>query len=687
MQLNIPARVIYESPERLKDIRPAESEIAQSIKLKPADKVKAQVECLREVYRLVRSELAHVDFDPDNTFLNLQKDEDGKVDHENWHSIRSHLLDHFPKQFESIVMFALYIEEHVNTLPYNPINPWVTVQKQNVLNLISNAFQAGLDRYVVYTLLGTYLWSKISPTEELDGQSGRMIRTYTADRMYKTFGVADRTARRIWKEHGIIANATRSKPGENYAVLSEIFVPDSSTVMKYVERQASPKSKHLRKDPKLSYKVPPNLSSKLNGYFFHFPVDAEGVFNQQVPFIFDNGKLLTLPLVTGISPILIAVLWPLETLTGILGHIPANLRNQSIGTIYKHASKGIKQVENTLVRFNRDLSRIELIQLDNRDTFKRILSGMTTEGMAIDKATLKGVDLKHHYSRKRELEAACSERDKILGHISHTGGRLHAKYHLNTRTERTSTRHFNIQGMRTVFHQVVVPDPGHVFVYFDVVANDLSMLFNMASDVEGIKDLKARHDPYVEIAKEAFGDQNHRKRVKKFVSPYLYGASDDTIRSNAKGMLQHEDIPLLKSALSTTYPIASDWLKTVKAQGIAGRILAEYNPIDKVDIPIPKPIGGTVGPAMLIQRYGAILFRDIICALAREGIRSAAFIHDSVLLQVRDDEHIQRSIFDITSVIDTTRRSRGIKAMNIMIGTGNNWQAAEASSKLVSLHD
>ncbi|MBT3679268.1 MAG: hypothetical protein HOI12_13930 [Candidatus Marinimicrobia bacterium] len=680
MQLNIPARVIYESPDRLEDIRPVESEIAQSTKLVIADKVKAQVECIREVYRLVRSELIRNDFNPASTFVDLK-------DLEQRQSTASHLVHRFSDEFQGVVEFAIYIEEYVNSLPANLLKPWVTVPKQNVLNLISNAFQDGLDRYGVYTLLGTYLWGEFSSAEELDGHPGRMIRTFTADRMYKTFGVGARKVRHIWDDHGIIASATRSRSGGKYTVLSKIFVPDGTTLKKYAESHVSPLAEHLRKDTKLSYKVPPHLSSKLNGYFFHYPIDAEGIFNQQVPFIFDNGDILTIPLVVGISPVLIAALWPLETLAGILDHLPVNSRNQTIGTIYKHASEAILQVEQTLIRFNRELHRINLTHLDNRDTFKRILSGMTTQGVVIDKATLKGIDLKQHYSRKRELKAAYSERDKVLSHISHTGGRLHAKYHLNTRTERTSTRHFNIQGMRTVFHSVVIPDPGHVFAYFDVVANDLSMLFNMSSDIEGIKHLKTGHDPYVEIAKEAFGDQNHRKRVKKFVSPYLYGASDDTIRSNAKGMLQNRDITLLKSALSKTYPIASDWLKRMKAQGVSGRILAELNPIDNVDIPIPKPIGGTVGPAMLIQRYGAILFRAIICSLAPWDFRPVAFIHDSVLIQVKDDKHLKRSIIDIITLIDSTRRSRGLRAMNIMMGTGNTWEAAEASAKLVSLCD
>ena len=108
MQLNIPARVIYESPERLKDIRPAESEIAQSIKLKTADRIKAQVECIREVHRLVRSELLRDDFNPASTFIDLK-------DLEQRQSTARHLVHRFSDENQGVVEFAIYIEEHVNS--------------------------------------------------------------------------------------------------------------------------------------------------------------------------------------------------------------------------------------------------------------------------------------------------------------------------------------------------------------------------------------------------------------------------------------------------------------------------------------------------------------------------------------------------------------------------------------------
>ena len=109
--------------------------------------------------------------------------------------------------------------------------------------------------------------------------------------------------------------------------------------------------------------------------------------------------------------------------------------------------------------------------------------------------------------------------------------------------------------------------------------------------------------------------------------------------------------------------------------------------IDKVDIPIPKAIGATVGPAILIQRYGAILFRAFTCSLAQEGFRSKVFVHDSLLLEIPNDQHVERSIYEIRVLLDSIRRSKGIRAMNIKLGTGDNWGAAEDLAELVSLCD
>jgi hypothetical protein len=687
MKLNIPAKIIYLSPNRLKDIRPADPEWISDAAESPADIVKAQVESIREVYRLVRSELAYHKFDPNNTFLNLPKDEDGNVDHEKWHSIESHLLDHFPKEHCSAVEFACYIEEYVNSFPVNPIPVWVTVPKKKVLNLIANAFRQGLDRYHVYTFLGTYLWGEFNEESQIDNSTGRLIQTYTAQRIYDSIGVVDRKVISIWEANGVTRSAVRSRPEQKYTVLSEFFIPEESPIYTMAQSNIVVESNTLRKDTKLSFSVPEHLASKLNGYFFHYPVDATGFFNSRVPFLFDNGTLLTIPMVPGICSVVIAALFSLGELSWLLKHSRPNARSQTITTIYKHAEASMEGMEKTLIRYNRELQRIPLTHLDGRDSFRRILSGLTIQGVNVNETVLTDIDLKSKYPRKESLDDAISEREDILSHIRYTGGRLHGKYYLQTRTERTSTRYFNIQGMRSIFHEAVVPDVGHVFVYFDVVANDLSMLFNMAGDANGIGHLKSGSDPYAILAKGVWGDPKQRNRIKKFVSPYLYGAGEEKIINNARGLLKSKDLPLIKNTMGSVYPDASQWLNNVRKQGGEGKILAESNLIDKVNIPIPKVIGGTVGPAIIIQRFGAILFRAIICALAREGYKSVAFVHDSLLLQIPDDQYLDRSIYEIKTLVDSTRRSRGVKAMNIMLGSGYSWQDAEDSPELITLYD
>lgn len=680
MQLNIPAKVIYLSPNRLKDIKPANPEWISDSAESPTDIVKAQVESIREVFRLVRSALADDDFYPEDTFLKLPSEDE-------WISINHHLLNHFPKQYSSVVEFACYIEDYVNSFPVNPIPVWVTVQKKKVLNLIANAFLQGLDRYHVYTFLGTYLWGEFSEESEIDGSTGRLIQTYTAQRIYDSIGVADRKVVSIWEANGVTRSALRSKPNEKYTVLSEFFIPDNSPIHSMAERNVKLKPIKIRSDTKLSYSLPDHLTSKLNGYFFHYPVDAEGFFNSRVPVLFDNGTLLTVPMVPGICSVVISALFSLGDLSWLLNHLRSNMKSQTINTIYRHAEKSIEGIEKTLIRYNRELHRIQVTHLDGRDSFRRILSGLTTQGVNIRETVLTDINLKSQYSRKKDLDDAIAERKDILKHIRHTGGRLHGKYYLQTRTERTSTRYYNIQGMRSIFHEAVVPDQGHVFVYFDVVANDLSMLFNMAGDNNGIGHLKSGSDPYAILAEGVWSDPKQRHRIKKFVSPYLYGAGDDKVIDNARGLLKREDLPLIKSTLASIYPTAFEWLDTVRSQGGNGKILAESNLIDNLSIPIPKSIGATVGPAILIQRYGAILFRAIINALAREGYRPTVFVHDSLLIQIPDDQGVDKSIYEIQALVDSTRRSRGIKALNIMLGSGNNWQAAEDLSQPVSFYD
>ena len=677
---NLPGRVVYKSPKRLADVWPDKQKWHNKNKPEDRDIVKAQVEKIREIYRVLRSEL--LDSDRSNELRIIAPGSfNGDI------TIEQHLLTKFPAIYSSIIRFACYIAENVNSFPEDPIKTWVTVRRAEVLNLIGNALNSGMDRYSVYTVLGTYLWSQLGKPAEHESASGRVIQSYTITKLYNSMGVSAKKVIDIWKNHGISKPYERTRPEGKYTTKSEVFIPDNSIIFQMRNSAPSFKTPKMRRDIKLKLTIPEDVIPKMNGYFFHYPVDSEGVFNERVPIIFSNDETVTIPLVEKISPAVIAALFTIPELAGLLNHLRANQRAKYIGSILKHASECVDLVNASLLKFNRENHRINLTHLDSRDTFHRIITGMSVAGVTVDKDLLKKLDLETIITRQSSREDAGKERQKILTQISLTNGRLHAQYHLKSRTERVYTKHYNIQGLPKVFHGAIIPDPGYRFIYFDIVANDLTMLFNMIEDHEGLKLLKASKDPYSEIAFEAFGNGRQRNRVKAFVSPFLYGAANETIIAQSNDQLDQHDITLLKVAMRTLFPITSDWLAEIRASAVLGLIPQKYNPIDGIDIPIPKAIGPTVGPAMIIQRYGARLFRAIICALARNGYDPKVFVHDSLLIQVPDTEKIDKAIFEVSEEIDLVRSSIGLKAMAIKIGWGESWKAADSAAQYKGLYD
>jgi hypothetical protein len=677
---NLPGRVIYNSPKRLADVWPDKQKWHNKDRPEDRDIIKAQVEKIREIYRILRSEL----FDPergDDVKVIAPKSFDGGI------TIEQHLLVKFPPHYSSIIKLACYIEENVNSFPEDPIKRWVIFRRAEVRNLIGNALSNGMDRYTVYTVLGTYLWTQFGKSTEIKEIPGRLIQSYTITKLYNSMGVSAKKVIDIWKNHGISKPYRRTRPSGKYTTVTEVFIPDNNIIFEMTKSAPSFTIPKMRSDTKLKLTIRDDIIPKMNGYFFHHPVDFEGVFNQRVPIIFSNDETVTIPLVENISAAVIAALFTIPELTGLLNHLKANQRAKYIGTIMKHASESVDLISGSLLRFNREIHRIDLTYMDNRDTFHRIITGMSVSGVSVDKELLNKLELETLITKQSSRENAEKERQKILKHLSLTNGILHSQYHLKSRTERVYTRNYNIQGMPKIFHAAVIPDPGYRFIYFDIVANDLTMLFNMIEDHEGLKLLKASKDPYSEIAIEAFGDGTQRDRVKAFVSPFLYGAASETIITQSNDQLNRQDITLLKVAMGKLFPITAEWLDRIRASAVQGLIPKEYNPIDNIEIPIPKTLGPTVGPAMIIQRYGARLFMAIICALARNGYYPKAFVHDSLLIQVPETENLDKVLFEVREEIDLVRSSRGLRAFAIKIGWGESWKAADSAAQYKGLYD
>ena len=679
---NIPGRAIYQTPERMGEVLPDKRKWLNKEKPEPGDIVKAQVEKFREIYRILRSELYDPGRSGDSSIIAPDTFPEGNT-------IESHLLNWFPQEYTKHIQFACYIEEFVNTFPADPIRSWITVSTEEVRNLIGNAFNNGLDRYEVQTFLGTYLWSITGEEHTLDGVKGRLIQSYTISKIYDTFRVSADKVREIWSKYGISFEEYRIPFSNTWETQSEVFIPHKNIIFQMTKVESAPVSRiaKVRRDTKFKLQVPENLSAKLTGYFFHYPVDAEGIFNPIVPLIFDNEKTLTIPLVHKVVPMVIAALFPVAELIGLLGHLKANSRASIIKTIFKNAQEGIYGLNETLRQFNKEQHDIRLNHLDNRDTFLRLMTGLSAKGVNVDIVGLENLVVAKLAKKHKQRSMMDTKRKKILKLVSRSGGKLFSQYHIKSRTERVYTRHYNIQGLPKIFHSAIIPEPNQQIVYFDVIANDLSMLFNMVNDLRGLDVLINGGDPYKEISVKAFGDDKQRDRVKMFVSPHLYGAADSTIVEDSEGKLNLQDIIVLKRALKTLYPVSMDWLKGVRKAAGKGLIPSEYNLIDGVYIPIPLEIGSTVGPAMLIQRYGAILFRAIICGLAGIGYSPSVFVHDSLILQVSSSVPMEEHIAEIKTQINIVRRSLGLRALSMMVGHGSTWEAADMASERRCFHD
>ncbi len=682
IQGKIPGRTIYQTPKRMEEVLPDKRKWLDLAKPEQVDVVKAQVEKFREIYRILRNELNEHETGGDLKIITPDTFPDGNT-------IESHLLNCFPREYDKHIQFACYIEEFVNTFPEDPIRTWVSVPRDKVKNLVGNAINNGLDRYEVYTFLGTYLWSFKGEEHTLDGVMGRLIKSYSVSRIYDSFRVSADKVREIWSKYGILFDENRVPLSNTWEMQSWAFIPNDNIVFQMAKSDLVIASRisRVRRDTKLKLHIPENLSASLTSYFFHYPVDSEGIFNSKIPVIFDNGKTLTIPLVHQSGPIVIAALFTTSELIGLLGHLKANRRGGIIKTMFKHAQEGLDGLDITLTQFNRENHSIELNHLDNRGSFSRLMTGLSLKGVNVDISVLadppKVTLLKNPKLRSQIAE----KRNKVIKLAASASEKLFSHYHIKSRTERVYSRNYNIQGMPKIFHQAIIPEKENTFVYFDIVANDLTMLFNMVNDPQGVEAIRQGLDPYREIASEVFGDGSQRNLVKMFVSPHLYGASDSTIIEDSEGELSLQDVLALKRALIKLYPASMSWLRMVRTSAGKGMIPREYNPIDGVYIPIPPEIGYTVGPAMLIQRYGAILFRAVICGLAGAGYSPSIFVHDSLLMEVSKSILIDEHISIINEQINIVRRSRGLKVISMMIGHGQNWESADKASNLVCLYD
>jgi len=631
----------------------------------PADSLVAQVGKLREIYRILR----------DKSFIEQTLPSSSTV--------RDELSSLFPKMNKSAIDFAIHIEEKTSVLPMELFQLWTQVEEHHLRNLIANSLLDDMDIHRAYVLVGLYLWARVQGYEPSSSKEFKFDQNQT-EYMYKSMGVSKSVGWRLLRENGLSPLQTKVNVSGAIQTRSQFTIQKESILSRYCRNQTQFKSVRYNrgKTPTLDIPEYEDLLARFNGYALLYPSDHYGTVHPVAPFIYYDGDTLRVPLTPGIVPALVGSLFTPEQLGWLFNSMEARQRNQKVRTVLKKASIRIREIDKKLQRFNYIAIHLPARHLDKRHDVLRVFNTMTHNGVAVDEPGLDNVNLDKLDPIKHRIKDLHKERMAIKKFISSSpNGRLYGKYRFHVYSERIYTRNYNVQGLPNVYKPAIVSDSGRYFLYFDVIANDLSMLFHLSRDEEGLQLIRDGLDPYREIAKQAFPEKPLREKVKSFVNPWVYGAGIETIVKNSQGSdgeVTVEEANRIKDALSRLFIEATAWIDDVRWEvATHSRIPAELNRLDEIDVPMPSVLAPTRSAVFLIQRFGASLFRNILHLLAENGYEPAAFVHDSVLIHVPSSKAKSDAVRDVKRIIQRVLSIKHVEFLNVKIGSGSTWHEAE----------
>jgi len=634
----------------------------------PADTLIAQVDKLREIYRILR----------DKPFIEqLEPPEIQPTDQ---------LLALFPRMDRKVIEFAIHVEEFTSLLPMELFQLWVEIPEKQLRKLIANCLLDDPNIYRLYCIIGMYLWATLNGYKSSMKADFNYSQNQTAF-MYSSMGISKSVARRILREINLAPSQEDIHSNGKVATLSHFVISPKSLIPQYLSQSKTIRAIKFNKGnkPKMDIPTPVDLLARFQGYVLLYPRDHYGSVHPIVPFIYSDETNLRIPLTAGIVPALVGALFTPEELGWLIKSIPADQRIQKVRTLLGKASKSIRETDDWLKRFNSIAYHLPARHLDKRHDVLRVFNTMTHNGIRIDENALERIDLDALDPKKHNIPDLHRERKLIEKFIKLSpGGRLYGKYRFHVYSERVYTRHYNIQSLPNVFKPAIINDSERYFIYFDVVANDISMLFHLSGDSDGLGLIRGGRDPYQVIIDQALPAVPMRDKAKAFVNPWIYGASLKTIVKNSqgtKGELTLDEAETIQTHLSFMFCDASTWLSDVRWEvATHSRIPSVLNLMDAADVPMPTAFAPTRSAVFLVQRFGASLFRSILHLLAERGYEPAVFVHDSVLVHVpisRDREEASR---DIEALICQALSRKGIEAINVKMGSGTSWGAAEEAA-------
>jgi len=633
-----------------------------------ADTLIAQIGKLREIYRILR----------DRSFIR-QVEPPGI-------QAADQLFALFPKMDSNVIEFALHVEEYTSLLPMELFQLWVQIPEKRLQALIANCLVDDPSIYRLYAMVGMYLWATSNGYKPSSKDDFRFQQNQTAF-IYSSMGITKSVARRILREINLAPTQELSHASGKVATLSQFVISPKSLISQYLSQSKTIGASRFNKGnkPKMDIPTHADLLARFQGYVLLYPRDHYGSVHPIVPFIYYDRTNLRIPLTAGIVPTLVGALFTPGELGWLLKSKPADQRIQKVRTLLGKASKSIRETDDWLKRFNSIAHHLPARHLDKREDVLRVFNTMTHSGVRIDENTLSKLDLDALDQRKHNIPDLHRERNRIKKFIMQSpGGRLYGKYRFHVYSERVYTRNYNIQSLPNVFKAAIISDPDQYFIYFDVVANDISMLFHLSGDADGLELTRTGKDPYQEIVNQALPSTPLRDKAKSFVNPWIYGAGLNTIVKNSqgtKGELTLNEAEAIQNQLSLMFCEASTWLSDVRWEvATHARIPAELNLMDKTEVPMPAALAPTRSAVFLVQRFGASLFRYILHLLAERGYEPAVFVHDSVLIHVPSSRDKDMAIMDIEALISQAISRRGIEAINVKVGNGNTWAEAESTA-------
>lgn len=583
----------------------------------------------------------------------------------------------FPKKYSILIDHAAFIEDKIIYVPRNQIPRWVTVKPEALYSLIHHALTTTGDQRSAIRLITTYLWHLFSKGEDI---------TPPTD-VYDTMGQSKHNFRiDLQNSYGVTIIYPRYlvKFGQQVLTWMKITwnnkLPEKGVTY---DTAMSVKSRTQLNGPQ---PFPQAVEDQFALHQLYHPQEPFQTADRDLPIVLSDGERITIPLVPGIVTLLLAYLVPSKALHAWLKAGGVSKPSKRIKTLYTRADKCANTLNNRV--FYPTPAKVSIIRAPrlHLGQYMTVQYEMMQRGLPVNQAILEGLlpvkdPLLSSQRNNKRHQVLLKRKFQILWAIKKANGWYRGTYHLESHSERTHYRKHPIQSFPSCYREAVEAEKGYTFVYLDIVAHDLAILFNLANDQTGLGIISAGNDPYLYLGATVFPcrpDDERRELVKEVVSPWIYGAGIGVITS--KGRIDSKGVNAVKTAIQTQFPDAWSWIdKLSKAAKSKYKIPAKYNTIDNLDIPIPPSFCRTVAPSLIIQRTGSTIIKNAVIWLDNHSNLPAKVlltVHDSILIICRRREQAIAQN-DLIEAVHQGMQQTAIKHLNAKIGYGKTWAGAE----------